>query len=331
MRRRDLIALLGGAAVALPRAVIAQAPERMRRIGVLMAPAESNPDAQAQLTAFRDRLQQLGWADGRNLQIEVRWAGGDIGRVQRFARELVALQPDVIVGRATPVTAALLHETHTIPIVFLMTPDPVGEGFVASLARPGGNVTGFTYVESSLGSKWLELLKQIAPRLTRAAFIYDPGWNAGGGLYYLRSIEAAAPSFAVQVIAASVHDAADIERAINAFAREPNSGLLVSPDTTPTLHRQLIIELAARYRLPAIYGHRTIIAEGGLISYGSDIVDLGRRAASYVDSILRGAQPGELPVQAPTRFELAINLRTARALGIEIPPHVLALADEVIE
>lgn len=303
----------------------------MRRIGVLMPFAESDTEIRAQIAAFRDGLSKLGWTDGRNVQFDHRWAAGTIGQVRAFAKELVELRPDVIVGRATPVIAALLQETRTIPIVFLSVSDPVGDGFVASLARPGGNVTGFTAVEASLGGKWLELLREIAPRVSRIAIIFDPTRAPGGGAYYLRQVEDAAKSFALKWVANAVRDAADIGRTLDAFAREPNSGLVVLPDITTVTHRDLIVSMAARLRLPAVYGFSSFAMLGGLISYGVDLADLFRRGASYVDRILRGAKPSDLPVQQPIMFELTINRKTATALGLTIPHSILLRADQVIE
>ena len=330
MKRRDFIALLGGATAAWSLVARAQQVERMRRIGVLIPFAESDAEAQAQVIAFRERLGQLGWTDGRNLRIDYRWAVGGVG-VRAFAKELVELRPDVIVCRASPPTAALLQETKAIPIIFLSVSDPVGDGFVASLARPGGNVTGFTNVESSLGGKWLELLKEIAPRVSQVAAIFNPKTAPGGGSYYRRLVEDAAPFFAVKVIATPVKDAAEIERAIVSFARERNGALVVLPDLTTVSNRDLIISLAARHRLPAVYGFRFFVTHGGLISYGIDLVDLYSRGASYVDRILRGAKPNELPVQLPTKFELAVNVKTANALGLRIPQSISLRADHVIE
>jgi putative ABC transport system substrate-binding protein len=329
MRRREFITLIGGAAAAWPLAVRAQQP--MRRIGALTPFAEGDAVAQADVTAFRERLQQLGWTDGRNVRVDYRWAAGEVGRIRTYAKELVALQPDVILARTTPVTAALLQETRTIPIVFVGVSDPVGAGFAASIARPGGSATGFTNVEASLGGKWVEVLKEIYPRIARIAVMFDPRTSPGDGSFYLRLVENAARSIAVETIATPVHDAAEIERAIAAFAREPDGGLLVQPDVTMHSNRALIIAQAARHRLPAVYAFQFYVAEGGLASYGIDVVDLYRRAATYVDRILRGEKPGELAVQAPVKFELAINLKTAKALGLEMPPMLLGRADEVIE
>ena len=329
MRRREFITLIGGAAAAWPLAARAQQP--MRRIGALTPFAEGDAVAQADVTAFRERLQQLGWTDGRNVRVDYRWAAGEVGRIRTYAKELVALQPDVILARTTPVTAALLQETRTIPIVFVGVSDPVGAGFAASIARPGGSATGFTNVEASLGGKWVEVLKEIYPRIARIAVMFDPRTSPGDGSFYLRLVENAARSIAVETIATPVHDAAEIERAIAAFAREPDGGLLVQPDVTMHSNRALIIAQAARHRLPAVSAFQFYVAEGGLASYGIDVVDLYRRAATYVDRILRGEKPGELAVQAPVKFELAINLKTAKALGLEMPPMLLGRADEVIE
>ena len=330
MRRRDVIALLG-AAVALPLAARAQQARRVRRIGVLIPFAESDAEAQAQIAAFRETLERLGWTDGRNVRIEYRWASGDITRIRTLAKELVGLQPDVIFARTTPVTAALLRETRTIPIVFAVVSDPVGDALVASLSRPGGNVTGFTNVESSLGGKWLQLLKEIAPHVRQIAFMFDPKMSPGGGAYYRRLVEDAAPSIGVKVIAITVQDAPDIERAIDTFTREQNGGLILLPDVTTITHRRVIISLAARHRLPTIYPNGYFAKEGGLIAYGVEFLDLYRRAASYVNRILRGANPNELPVQAPSKFELVINVKTARALGLTVPQPLLIQADQVIE
>jgi putative ABC transport system substrate-binding protein len=330
MRRREFITLLGGAA-AWPLTARAQQSDKVRRIGVLMPFAATDPSLKLELAAFVRQLQELGWVEGRNLQIDYRWAAGDAERMQVFARELVALQPEVIFCRSTPATAALLKQTHTIPIVFTVVSDPVGDRFVESVARPGGNATGFTNVESSLGGKWLELLKEVAPSIKRVAFIFDPKLAPGGGSYYRRLIEAAAPSFAIAPTATPVHDAVEIERAIGEFVREPNGGLLVLPDATTNIHRGLIVALAAQHRLPAIYEFRNIVVDGGLISYGVDVVDQFRQAAGYVDRIIKGAKPAELPVQLPTKFELIINLKTAKALGLDVSLQLQQRADAVIE
>jgi putative tryptophan/tyrosine transport system substrate-binding protein len=330
MRRRDFIKFFGGAAL-WPLSAQAQQPERMRLIGILLPAAVGDPAAKRQLAAFVRQLEELGWAEGRNLQIDYRWGAGEPERMQVFAKELVELKPNVILARSTPVTAALLRQTRTIPIVFTVVSDPVGEGFVESLARPGGNVTGFTNVEFSLTGKWLELLKEIAPGIKRVAFIFDPKLAPGGGSYYTRLIEASAATSAVVPTVAPVHDAVEIERAIGEFAREQNGGLVVLPDATTLGHRELIVALAARHRVPAIYAFRDIVVDGGLISYGIDIVEQYRQAAGYVDRILKGAKPAELPVQLPAKFEMTINLKTAKTLSLDVPLLLQQRADEVIE
>jgi ABC-type uncharacterized transport system substrate-binding protein len=331
MRRREFFTLLGGVAAAWPLAAHAQQPDRMRRIGVLMNVAASDPEGEFQVATLVLQLKQRGWTEGRNVQFDYRWAAGDVDRMRAFAKELVELQPDVILARSTPATAALKRETQTIPIVFVGVSDPVGEGFVASVARPGAHLTGFTNVESSLGGKWLEMLKEIAPGITSVALIFNPETAPGGGSYYLRLIESAAPSLAVALTRAPVHDPAEIGPALAILAREPSVGLIVLPDALTNVHRELIISQAARYRLPALYAFRYMAAEGGLMSYGIDLVDLFRRAASYVDRILKGAKPADLPVQLPTKYELVINLKTAKALGLTVPLIMQMTADEVIE
>ncbi|HVQ81736.1 MAG: ABC transporter substrate-binding protein [Pseudolabrys sp.] len=331
MKRREFIKLVGGAAAFCPLAVRAQQRDEVRRIGVIVNVAADDPEAQASIAAFKQAMQQLGWSDERNLQIDFRGAAGDPERMQAFAKELVALKPHVILSRSTPVTAALLRQTRAIPIVFTVVSDPVGERFVESLARPGGNATGFTNVESSLTGKWLELLKEVAPHVKRVAFIFNPKLAPGGGLYYTRLIEAAAPSFAVTPTVAPVHGAADIERAIGEFVREPNGGLVVLPDAATLVNRKLIVALADRHRVPAIFAFRIIVAEGGLMSYGIDVVDQYRQAAVYVDRILKGAKPAELPVQLPTKFVMSINLKTAKKLGLDVPLLFQQRADELIE
>jgi putative ABC transport system substrate-binding protein len=331
MDRRRFFESVGASLLAAPLAAEAQQTDRIRRIGLLSPFAESDAEAQAQIAAFQETLRTLGWNEGRNVRSEYRWAAQDTARIGAFAKELVELQPEVILTRTTPVTATLLKETRTIPIVFAVVSDPVGDGLVASLARPGGNVTGFTNVDASLGSKWLQLLKEIAPRTKRVAFMFDPKMAPGGGAYYRRLIEGAAPSIGVQVIATAVHDAADIKRAIDTFTREPNGGLIVLPDVTNVNHRRETISLAAYHRLPAIYPTDYFAKDGGLMSYGTDYLDLYRKAAAYVDRILRGAKPSELPVQGPTKFQLVINLKTAKALGLTIPPSLVVRADHVIE
>jgi ABC-type uncharacterized transport system substrate-binding protein len=327
MRRREFIALLSSTAVGWPLVARAQQPERMRRIGVLMNLAADDPEGQARSAAFLQALQQLGWSDGRNVRIDYRWAAGDAGHFQRYAEELLALAPDVILASATPSVQALQQATRTVPIVFAIVADPVGAGFVDSLARPGGNVTGFTPFEFAFGAKWLELLKEIAPHLTRVAVLRD--FTIGPA--QLSAIQAVAPSFGVELSPVGVRDAGEIERTIAAFARSSNGGLIVTASTSAIIHRELITTLAARNKLPAVYYTRYWVAGGGLMSYGPDFRDQFRRAASYVDRILKGEKPADLPVQAPTKYELVINLKTAKALGIEMPAGVLARADEVIE
>ena len=332
MRRREFITLLGGAAAtAWPLPALAQQPDKVRRIGVLMGFAESDPVAQAYSVAIRDGLHKLGWIEGGNIRIDIRWArAGDAEARQRFAKELVALQPDVIIGHNTPTTAALLQQTRTIPIVFVVVSDPVGSNFVASFSRPGGNVTGFTTTEPTMAAKWLELLKEIAPRINRVAFMFNPA-TAPIAEVYLKSFKAAAAPFGVEAIVAPVHNTSEIESVIAAQARAPNGGLVVMNDSYVVDHRTEITSLAARYRLPAIYPFRSFIETGGLLSYGNDLVDSFRRAATYADRILKGAKPSELPVQAPVKFELVINLKTAKALGLDVPLHLQQRADEVIE
>jgi putative tryptophan/tyrosine transport system substrate-binding protein len=329
LRRREFITLLGGAAVAWPLVAHAQQPERMRTIGVLMNGAEDNPDSKARFAAFQDGLHKLGWMEGGNVRIDVRWPAGDPVRRRAYAVELVKMAPDVIFVSANPQLAALQQATRTIPIVFAQVPDPVVAGFVASLARPGGNITGFANYEQAIATKWVELLKEIAPRVTRVVFVYDPANPAGAG--YVHTIEALTLSFGVAVSAAVVHDAEEIGRAVEALAREPNSGLILLPSPAVTAHRELIIALAARHRLPTVSPFRDFVNAGVLASYGVDNIDLHLRAASYVDRILKGEKPADLPVQLATKFELVINLKTANALGLEVPATLLGRADEVIE
>jgi putative ABC transport system substrate-binding protein len=327
--RREFITLLGGAAAAWPLAARAQQPERMRRIGALMAQAEDDPDRAVRVAAFAQGLQQLGWTIGGNVRIDYRWATSDVER-SRYAVELVALKPDVLFATSGATVGALQQATRTAPIVFVTVIDPVGGGWVASLARPGGNATGFSQSEFSLSGKWLELLKEIAPRITRVAVIRDPSVPAGSGRF--AAIQTVAPSLGIELTPVGVRDAGEIERGIAAFARSPNGGLImVGPGSSVTLHRDLIIRLAAQHQLPAVYGSRFDVANGGLIAYAADQVDQFRRAASYIDRILKGEKPGELPVQAPTKYETVVNLKTAKALGLEVPPTLLARADEVIE
>ncbi|MEY9772982.1 putative ABC transport system substrate-binding protein [Sinorhizobium fredii] len=329
MRRREVLVLLGSS-VAFCRVAPAEEQNRVRRIGLLMASAESDPDGQARVKAFRDALQDLGWVEGRNLQLDRRWAAGGVDRFRTYAAELVALAPDLVLGDATPSVAALLRETKTIPIVFCRVGDPVGSGFVKSLARPGGNVTGFTAFEASMGPKWLELLKDASPGLVHVALLFNPKTAPHVESLFLRSIEAAAPSLGIVAVPARVQSSAAIKDAIRAIG-QANGGLAAMPDTFLVDHRGLITKMAAQHHVPAIYTNRVFAAEGGLLSYGFDVPDMYRRAASYADRILRGARPSELPVQAPTRFQLVINLKTANALGLTIPPTLLARADEVIE
>jgi putative tryptophan/tyrosine transport system substrate-binding protein len=329
MRRRELITLLGGAAVAWPLAARAQQRDQMRRIGVLMAAAESDPEIQARVAAFREELQRLGWTEGRNIGIDIRWAP-DAESIQRFAKELVALQPDVILSPTALATATVLQQTRTIPIIFTVVSDPIGGGFVSSFHRPGGNATGFILAEPTMGGKWLELLMEIAPRIARVAFVFNPT-AAPYAEYYLGSFKAAAASFGVQAIAAPVHDTSELESVFAAQAREPNGGLIVMSDFFMFGHRSEIISLAARYHLPAVYPFRLFTEAGGLLSYGLDLNDNYRRAATYADRILKGAKPSELPVQAPVKFELVINIKTAMALGLDVPLVLQQRADKVIE
>jgi putative ABC transport system substrate-binding protein len=359
MKRREFITLLGGATVAWPLAARAQQPERMRRIGVLLPAAADNPEYQARVGAFLQALALLGWTIGRNVRIDTRWATANADDIRRHAAELAALAPDVILAHGSSTVGALLQATRTVPIVFPIMPDPVGTGFVDSLARPGGNVTGFMTYEYSVSGKWLELLKQIAPGVTRAAILRDPATSTGMGQF--AAIQAVASSLGVEVNPVNMRDAPEIERAVAAFAhaalaseasdqrgdsrvrapdtrpepgssaRSANAGLIVAAGGAAALHRNLIITLAARHKLPAVYFERSFVATGGLISYGPDYIDQYRRAAGYVDRILKGEKPADLPVQAPTKYELVINLKTAKALGLDVPPTLLARADEVIE
>jgi putative tryptophan/tyrosine transport system substrate-binding protein len=324
MRRRELITLIGAAA--WPLRVHAQQGERIRRIGVLMNLGSDDPEAQARVAAFRQELQQLGWTDGRDVRIDYRWAG-DAGLFHRYAEELLALAPDVILASATPSVQALRQVSRTVPIVFANVGDPVAMGFVDSLARPGGNTTGFTPYEFGFAAKWLELLKEIAPRVTRVAVLRD----LTIGPAHLSAIQAVAPSFGVELSAVGVSDVGEIERTVATFARSSNAGLIVTPSTSALIHRHLITMLADRHRLPAVYGFRYFVTAGGLISYAPDTIDMYRRAAGYVDRILKGEKPADLPVQAPTKYELVINLKTARALGLEVPRMLLARANELIE
>jgi putative tryptophan/tyrosine transport system substrate-binding protein len=330
MRRREFITLLGGTAAAWPLAARAQQPAiPLRRIGVFLNLAADDPEGQARLTAFVQGLQQFGWTDGRNVRIVTRWGAGDVDRIRRNARELIALAPDVILATTSQTVAALQQATRTVPIVFASVVDPVGGGFVDSLAQPGGNTTGFTLFEYGLSGKWPELLKQIAPSVTRAAVLRDATLTTSVGQFAV--IQAVAPSLGLEVSPVGVRDAGEIERAVTVFGRGSNGGLIVTGGPLTVVHRDLIVTLAARHRLAAVYPFRYFATSGGLISYGPDSIDPYRRAAGYVDRILKGEKPADLPVQAPTKYELVINLKTAKALGLEIPPTLLARADEVIE
>ena len=329
MKRRKFITLLGGAVAAWPLAARGQARKRMRRIGVLMSFAVNDPEAQSRVAAFENGLQELGWIKGHNLKIEYRWADNpDVLRT--YAIELVGMAPDLILANSTPVMAALQEQSHAIPIVFTQVTDPVGQGLVTNLAHPGGHLTGFTSFEFSVGTKWLETLKEVAPRVTRVALVFNPQTAPFADLFW-RPVEAAAPSFGVVPISAGALTFAEFERLVDAFAREPSGGLIVLPDVSTLNYRDGLIGLAARHRLPAIYPERIFATSGGLLSYGSDVSDVFRRAAGYVDRILKGEKPANLPVQSPTKYELVINLKTAKALGLEVPPTLLATANEVIE
>jgi putative ABC transport system substrate-binding protein len=333
MRRRDVITLIGGAAVApllWPRAAHAQQTGRVRRIGLLTPSAADDPDTKARLGAFRQELERLGWSQYRNIQIDYRYAGGDSSEFAPLAQQLIALHPEVIVAQGTQVAAALQRETRAIPIVFNNVSDPIGFGFVASLAHPGGNLTGILLYEAGIAGKWLAMLKEIAPRLSRVGVVGNP--KTAPLDYFVRAGAAAAQALTIELVPTAIENVdADIERAIAAFAAAPDGGLLVVPDPTPTLHRALIIALAARHRLPAVYPFRLFVAAGGLMSYGTDSNDVFRLAASYVDQILRGANPADLPVQAPTKYETVVNLKAAKALGLSAPPSLLVRADEVID
>jgi len=329
MQRREFITLLGGAAVAWPIATYAQQAERIRRVAVLMPLAQDDPVGPPRIAALLQELQRLGWIVGRNLEIDVRWAGPYAENIRKHAAELAALAPDIILGNGSVVVPPLMQATRTVPIVFVIVPDPVGGGFVDSLARPGGNVAGFLQFEYGLSGKWVELLKQIAPGVARAAILRDPTSPTGTGQF--GAIQSVAPSVGIEVSPVGMGDAREIERAVTAFARGSNGGLIVTGSALAQLHRDLIITLAARHKLPAVYFERFFVTAGGLISYGPDLFDQFRHAAGYVDRILKGEKPADLPVQAPTKYELVINLKTAKALGLVMPPAVLARADEVIE
>ena len=329
MRRRDFIKAIAGSATAWPLLARAQQSEQMRRVGVLMNFAADDAAAQARLTVFLQALQQLGWMDGRNVRIDIRWSASEPERIRKYAAELVAFKPDAILASTTPSVAALQQATRTLPIVFVQVADPVGSGFIASLAKPGSNATGFTLYEYGMGAKWLELLEDIAPRVTRAGIVRDPASVAEIGMF--GAIQSVAPSRGMQLSAINLRDATEIERGISAFAHEPNCGLIVVGAASAFVHREEIIALAARYKLPAVYPDQIFITSGGLISYGPDRLDAYQRAAGYVDRILKGEKPADLPVQAPTKYELAINLKTAKALGLNVPESILSRADKVIE
>jgi putative tryptophan/tyrosine transport system substrate-binding protein len=329
IRRREFITLLGGGAVTWPLAARAQQDGPMRRVGVLMSIASDDPAAQTRLAAFLQGLQQLGWTEDRNVRIDIRWGAGDAERNRTLAAELVALAPDVILAHSSAAVAPLLQQTRSIPIVFTVVADAVGAGYVDSMARPGGNATGFINWEYSIGGKWLELLKEIAPGAARVAVLRDSSAAVGPGQF--GAIQAVAPSLGVELRPVDVRDPGEIERSITTFAQGSNGGLIVTGSAPATVHRKVIIALAARHKLPAVYVNRFFVVDGGLLSYGPDFIDQLRRAASYVDRILKGERPSDLPVQAPTKYETVINLKTAKALGIEVPPTLLARADEVIE
>jgi ABC-type uncharacterized transport system substrate-binding protein len=326
VKRRAFVTLIGSA-VAWPLAARAQQTERMRRIGVLMNAGSDDPEGQARIVAFVQGLQQSGWSDGRNVRIDIRWGGGDPERIRKYTAELVALAPDAILATSTVIVGPLQQATHAVPIVFVQVIDPVGAGIVSTLARPGGNTTGFTVFEYGMSGKWVELLKEIAPGVRRVAVLRD----LAIGIAQLAAMQAVAPSFGVELSVIGVRDADEIESAVAAFARSPNGGLIVTASTSALIHRELISTLAARHRLPAVYSFRYFVTAGGLISYGPNSIDPYRRAAGYIDRILKGEKPADLPVQNPTKYELVINLKTAKALGLEVPASVLARADEVIE
>ena len=330
MKRREFITLIGGAAVAASGAARAQ-QDRVRHVGMLMGYAQSDPDTQARMTAFRQAFDRLGWKDAHNVQITYRFGGGEIDRVRGYAKELVYSKPDVIVCETTPSLKAVADQTTTIPIVFISVSDPVSNGFVADLARPGRNITGFTNFEETMGGKWIELLKRIAPESARVGVIFNPDTAPGGGSFFLRSVAASAPALEAEVLPFPVRSDDEIERAVTELGREPGGGLIVMLDVSMAVHRPAIIAQAAANRVPAVFPWRFGATDGGLVSYGVDVADLHRRAAAYVDRILKGTKPADLPVQQPTKFELVINLKTAKALGIEVSPTLLATADEIIE
>ncbi len=326
MRRREFITLLGGVA-AWP--VVARAQERVRRVGVLMSQSDTDQDAQARLASFRNGLEQLGWVEGRNVRIEARYAGGRTEQYRSLAKELVVSKPDIIFAHATPLVAAVSRETSTIPIVFINVSDPIGSGFATSMARPGRNLTGLSLYEEGITGKWLGMLKEIAPHLVQAALVADP--NTTPFDYFVKSAKAMALSLGIEAVPSPVTSTDDIERTVASFAQRPNGGLVLLPSTTLITHRDLVIVLAARYRLPAVYALADFVPAGGLMAYSTDIIELNRQAASYVDRILHGAKPSDLPVQAPTKYQTTINLKTAKALGLTVPPGLLVAADQVIE
>jgi putative tryptophan/tyrosine transport system substrate-binding protein len=330
MRRREFLTLAGGTVVTWPLVARAQQPERMRRLGVLSSLAETDPEAQAWDAAFRKRLVELGWIDGRNAHIDYRWAAGSLDRMRLFATELVQLNPDALVTISTPATAAVQAETRTIPIVFAWVSDPIGSGFVSSLAHPGGNITGFLNIETSVVGKWLSLMREIAPQVSRIGFLYNPQ-TAPYAQYYLDTFRAASPTLAIEAIDAPVHSTDDVEAFMTKLGREAGAGLFVMSDTSMIVYRKTIYSSAERYRLPVIYPYRVFAAEGGLMSYGVSVPDLLRGAASYIDRILRGERPNELAVQQPTRFELVVNVKTANMLGLTIPTSMRVAAEELIE
>jgi putative tryptophan/tyrosine transport system substrate-binding protein len=328
MRRREFIALLGNAATAWPRATRAQSSESIRRVGMLLPYPEGDAEGRDVVAAFQERLQELGWTENRNIRFDIRWAGGDPDKARTFARELIGMTPDVIVPQSNQVTAILQQETRTIPIVFVLVGDPVGSGYVASMAQPGGNITGFAVLENAIAGKWVETLNEIAPQVSRVGFILHPETPANIGL--LRAAEAGAPS-GVELIALGVHNTVEIERAVTAFAAEPNGGLIVAPHAITIANRDILVELAARYRLPAVYAFRNFTTSGGLISYGTNPIWMWRDGASYVDRILKGAKPADLPAQFPNKYELVINLKTAKTIGLIVPPLMVGRADDIIE
>jgi putative ABC transport system substrate-binding protein len=333
MKRRQFITLLGGAAgapsILWPSAVRAQQSDPVRRLGILISGAEADPEMQARVAAIRQRLDSLGWSEGRNIRIDIRFGEGDPARYSSLARALIAMQPDALIAYSTPIAAALRTETRTIPIVFVNVSDPIGSGLVASLARPGGNLTGLMLYEEGITGKWLAMLKEITPRLKRAALIANPKTTPYD--YFVRAATTAASSLAIEVVPSPIENVADIEHVIQSLARLPDGGLVFLPESTSIQHRDLVVALVARHRLPAVYAFRFFVAAGGLMSYGTEIIEQYREAASYIDRILRGANPADLPVQAPSKYQTVLNLKTAKALGLEVPPSLLVRADEVIE